>query len=123
MNDHMNMPLPDPYPTQAEMLEREKRPENQALRAQGHSGPIYDVDDPVPPSARHPGRTKGSPFSRVRVVGFTKGGKGRPAQFTYAHNTRKTVRTVPATPEYISALIGNNLPFAMVSELMGRLTE
>ena len=121
MSHHIWNPLWKPR-TQAEILEMERRPEIIALRAKGHSGRVYDVNEPVPPSRRHPGRTKGQPFSRVRVVDFGKARDGRPAMFTYEHNTRGTVRTVPATRKYISALIGSNLPFAMVSELTGGLT-
>ena len=109
-----------PERTQAEIFEMEKRPDIKALRDKGHSGRIYDVGEAVP-GRRSIGSTKGQPFSRVRVVGFTKAKDGRPAQFTYQHNTRKTRRVVPATPEYVQALIGGNLPFAMVSELTGGL--
>lgn len=102
-------------------IEIEKRPDVVALRQKGHCGPIYDVDEPVPPSQRHKFRTKGTPFSRVKLVRVIPARKGVPAKFVYRHLTRGTTRTVTATPETIGYFAGGNLPFRMATELLGGL--
>lgn len=91
------------------------------LRAKGHTGPMYEVGASVPRSRRGGVRTKGTPFSRVKLVEVILGKKGVPAQFHYRHLTRGTERTVTATPETIGHFMGGNLPFHMVSELLGGL--
>lgn len=92
-----------------------------ALRAKGHTGPMYEIGAPVPRSKRGGTRTKGTPFSRVRLVRVISAKKGVPARFRYRHLTRSVERTVVATPETIGHFGGGNLPFPVVSELLGGL--
>ena len=122
--------LNDPKARDRKRKERQKRMRKSQDRATEDRAKARDhlqkrhpgIDSPVVRTAsRWLGRTKKTPFSRVKVVGYNPAHKGKPGEIIYRHYTRKSGRALPATPENIQALVGKNLPFHMVSELTGDL--
>lgn len=70
------------------------------LRAQGHTAPIYGVNEPVPAAkSRRLQRSRGQPYGRCRIQTVIPGGNGRPARFVYAHPTRGTTRARYRRPQ------------------------
>lgn len=117
ISDEMKSALPMPAVRPGELPA--DHPRVVELRAKGHTGPMYDVNVPAPPSQRHKFRTKGDPFSRIRIIRVQPGAKGQPARVTYRHLTRKFTRTVTLTPQNVRFFIPQGTPFNRVSELLG----
>lgn len=70
------------------------------LDAQGHTGPIYAVGEPVPASTRGGVRTKGLPYSRCKLVEMKPGSKGVRGTIIVKHPT-KGIKRLPATREFL----------------------
>lgn len=104
----------------------ETDPHVAALRAKGHRGPVYPAEAFVPPSNRHPGRTHGTPYRRIKILGLEPAKLGVPARLKYTHTTRKTrnvrrpgkVRELLLNREIISAIFPGISP-VMRAELLG----
>ena len=70
-------------------------------------------------SSRWMGRTKGQPYSRMKLVDVIAASKGKPAQFILRHFTKKRgVQTVTATPHNID-LFFRGLDPSMRSYMLG----
>lgn len=71
------------------------------LDAQGHTGPIYAVGEPVPASTRGGIRTKGLPYSRCKLLSMEPSNHtGEPGQIIVRH-PRNGIKRLRATPELI----------------------
>lgn len=87
------------------------------LAAQGHTGPIYEIGEDVPPSKRFRGRTKGLPYSRMSLAGMQMR-DGEPAILRLQHPTRGTTHVKHATPELLRVFFPS-LPDALYGPMLG----
>ena len=72
------------------------------LRAQGHTGPIYGVGEPVPLSRRLTGfRTKGVPYGRFSLIRFEVGENGRPGKIHVRNGAKGGRKVLTATPDLL----------------------
>ncbi len=71
------------------------------LDAQGHTGPIYAIGEPVPASTRGGHRTKGLPYSRCKLLDMKiSQAPGRPGKLVLKH-PKNGVKELPATLELV----------------------
>lgn len=77
-----------------------KTPEQ--LKSQGHTGPIYEVGEPVPLSRRRTGfRTKGVPYGRFSLIRFEVAEAGRPGKIHIRKKANGRRMALTATPEHL----------------------
>lgn len=91
------------------------------LEAQGHTGPIYAVGDPVPAKSQRRSRTKGKRLCNCKVLDVIPSKvEGQPVTLRLLHPTSKArrVREIIATPEILRALMPGILDM-QIAQLCG----
>ena len=86
------------------------------LAAQGHTGPLYEINHPVPASGRNLNRFKRRPFRNCYVT-KVEVRDGLPAMISWKHYHRKGEQTRPFSEKLIGLF--PDLPGPLYASLMG----
>lgn len=90
---------------QRRRAEREPDKSREQLKAQGHTGPIYAIGEPVPASTRGGIRTKGLPFSRGKLLGMKPSKNPGVRGTIIVRRANGHIRNLKATPELLRAFM------------------
>jgi len=95
------------------MITRQQRRANERRADKPEPGPIDRT------SRRHMGRTKGTPFSRMKLVKVTPAEQGKPAVFHVRGYTSNKSHAIKATAQNIGWFVKGLTP-SMQAAMLGR---